>query len=98
MVAISEILPNINFPSTIGNEYGDIYESQFAQAKNSIQNRGQVEFFNKHMKQVIQLGKVAPKLWTKKLELTQGKWKFRLVKKVSQFTSNQLCLFVFLSK
>ena len=62
MVAISEIFPNINFPSTIGNEYGDIYESQFAAAKNSIQNTGQVEFFNKHMKQVIQLAKVAPKL------------------------------------
>ena len=62
LVAISELLPNINFPSTIGNEYGDIYEAQFAQAKNSIQNRGQIEFFNKHMKPVIQLGNVAPKL------------------------------------
>lgn len=52
-------------PSTIGNEYGDIYELQFETAKNSKLNHGIVpSFFETHMKPVMQMHKVThlPKL------------------------------------
>ena len=29
MVGLAEINPDMNFPTTIGNEYGDIYEAQY---------------------------------------------------------------------
>ena len=51
-------------PSTIGNEYGDIYEMQLDTARNSKLNKGIVpEFFETHMKPVMTMHKSpAPKL------------------------------------
>ena len=51
-------------PSTIGNEYGDIYEMQFETAKNSAMNKAIVpSFFETHMKPVMKMRKpIVPKL------------------------------------
>ena len=45
-----------NFPTTIGNEHGDIYEMQFETAKNSSLNQAIVpSLFETHMKPVMRL-------------------------------------------
>jgi len=45
-------------PSTIGNEYGDIYEMQFETARNSQLNKGiRPSFYETHMKPVMTMRK-----------------------------------------
>jgi len=63
MVGLAEINPDMNFPTTIGNEYGDIYESQFDTAVNSRLNSPNPlpELFRSHLKPVMQMIP-APKL------------------------------------
>lgn len=56
MIGLVELLPEMSKPSTIGNEYGDIYENQFETAKASSLNprNGEVpELFHTHMKPVM---------------------------------------------
>lgn len=66
MVPLIESFPksSIHTPSTIGNEFGDIYEMQFETAKNSRLNHGVVpSFFETHMKPVMTMRKpTVPKL------------------------------------
>ena len=66
MVSIVEMMPETSsfLPTTIGNEYGDIYEMQFETAQNSAMNKAIVpSFFETHMKPVMQMRKpVVPKL------------------------------------
>ena len=38
LVGLAEVVPDGQFPSTIGNKHGDIYELQFETAKNSHMN------------------------------------------------------------
>ena len=42
MIGLCELIPEANLPSTIGNEYGDIYETQFTTAQESRLNTGEV--------------------------------------------------------
>ena len=56
MIGLVELIPDTSHPSTIGNEYGDIYENQFETAKASPLNppRGEVpELYHSHMKPVM---------------------------------------------
>ena len=54
MIALCELCPEGNMPSTIGNEYGDIYETQFNVAQESRLNTGEVpELYHTHMKPVM---------------------------------------------
>ena len=55
MIGLCELVPEGNFPSSIGNEYGDIYETQFAVAQESRMNTpGEVpDFYHTHMKPVM---------------------------------------------
>lgn len=66
MIGLAELLPDGSQPSTIGNEYGDIYENQFDMAKASpLNNEGKAEvrnFFQTHMKPVMNIGKSIAKL------------------------------------
>ena len=65
MIGLVELLPEASHPSTIGNEYGDIYENQFDTAINSRMNNssGQVpELYHTHIKPVMKLGKQIAKL------------------------------------
>ena len=56
MIGLSELVPAANMPSTIGNEYGDIYECQFETAKNSSLNTGTVpDMYYSHIKPVMQM-------------------------------------------
>lgn len=56
MIGLCELIPEGNYPSTIGNKYGDIYENQFDTAKNSALNTGQVpEIYYTHIKPVMQM-------------------------------------------
>ena len=60
MIGLVELLPDQSHPSTIGNEYGDIYENQLETAKASPMNSqtGAVpELYHTHMKPVMKLGK-----------------------------------------
>ena len=63
MVGLAEIHPNLNFPTTIGNEYGDIYEMQYDAAVNSRLNKPEVlpELYRTHMRPVMKMVP-APKL------------------------------------
>lgn len=51
-------------PSTIGNEFGDIYEMQFETARASSMNKAIVpDFYETHMKPVMHMRKpIVPKL------------------------------------
>ena len=66
MIAICESGPSYmkHIPSTIGNEYGDIYEQQFETARNSRMNSPIVpSLFETHMKPVMTMRKPqVPKL------------------------------------
>ena len=65
MLGLVELLPDVSHPSTIGNEYGDIYENQFETAKAALLNsqNGEVpELYHTHMKPVMLLGKQMAKL------------------------------------
>lgn len=65
MIGLAEVIPEGAQPSTIGNEYGDIYENQFETAINSRLNspNGQVpELYHTHIKPVMKLGKTIAKL------------------------------------
>ena len=42
MIGLAEIVPDTNFPSTIGNAHGDIYEAQFEHAKVSHKNDARI--------------------------------------------------------
>ena len=58
MVPLIESFPESSrfLPSTIGNEYGDIYEMQFETARASRLNKGIVpSFFETHMKPVMRM-------------------------------------------
>lgn len=56
MVSIAELLPDASIPSTIGNEYGDIYENQYETAKNSRLNTGETpEYYHTHIKPLMQM-------------------------------------------
>ena len=63
MIPLSELVPDANWPSTIGNAHGDIYETQFETAVNSRMNyrggKGVPEVYYSHMRPVIQAGKEA---------------------------------------
>ena len=63
MVGLAEISPDMNFPTTIGNEYGDIYEAQFECATGSRLNSPDPlpELYRSHLKPVMQM-MPAPKL------------------------------------
>ena len=64
MMGLAEIHPeSVNFPSTIGNKYGDIYELQYDQAVNSSLNKPDVvpELYRTVMKPVMKMVP-APKL------------------------------------
>ena len=61
MVPLAELNPESSTPSTIGNEYGDIYELQLQTAKNTRLNTGKVpQLYHTHIKPVMQM--VPPKL------------------------------------
>jgi len=65
MIGLVELLPDTSQPSTIGNMYGDIYENQFETAKASNlnkENSGVREFYQTHMKPVLNQGKAIAKL------------------------------------
>lgn len=56
MIGLCELVPEGYFPSSIGNEYGDIYETQFSLAQESRLNTGEVpEFYHTHMKPVMKM-------------------------------------------
>lgn len=56
MIGLCELIPEGNLPSTIGNEYGDIYETQFATAQESRLNTGVVpELYYTHMRPVMDM-------------------------------------------
>ena len=62
MVPLAELIPDFDEPSTIGNYYGDIYESQFETAQNSRLNTGTVpDLIFTHVKPTMALNP-APKL------------------------------------
>ena len=65
MIGVVELLPDGAQPTTIGNEYGDIYENQYETAKASALNpkNGEVpELYHSHMKPVMKLGAAVAKL------------------------------------
>ena len=65
MLGLVELFPDVSHPSTIGNEYGDIYENQFETAKATPMNppTGEVpELYHTHMKPVMMLNKQTAKL------------------------------------
>ncbi len=60
MIGLCEILPFGSHPTTIGNEYGDIYENQFETAKKGRLNvlPGDVpQLFHTHIREVKSIGK-----------------------------------------
>lgn len=62
MIGVAELMPEGSYVSTIGNKYGDIYETQFEVAKASRMNTGSVpDLFYTHIKPVMQM-MPAPKL------------------------------------
>lgn len=68
MLGLAELLPESGIPpSTIGNEFGDIYENQFETAKASRLNSASpghiTDLYHTHMKPVMELGaKIIAKL------------------------------------
>ena len=66
MIGLLEYCPELekSLASTIGNEYGDIYEKQLEVAKASKLNENEIPpFYNTLMKPTM--GMRAPKMWTK---------------------------------
>jgi len=62
MIGLCELAPEGSIPTTVGNKYGDIYETQYEVAKKSKFNTGEVpELYYTHMKPVMQMVP-APKL------------------------------------
>ena len=96
MISLVECFPEqFRFiPTTIGNEYGDIYEMQFETARASKLNHAIVpKFYQTHMKPVMNMRKVqVPKLWEKikvSNEDIPGKWSnYDFIKKFNFYFKN----------
>ena len=58
MVGLAELIPDGNYPTLIGNKYGDIYEAQFKNAKTTrLNDYSPVDFYKNHMKPTMDIGK-----------------------------------------
>lgn len=60
MIGLCEIPPFGSHPTTIGNEYGDIYESQFETAQKgrlNVQPGDVPQLYHTHIREVVSIGK-----------------------------------------
>ena len=56
VIALAELSPEGGVPTTIGNEYGDIYENQFEVARASRMNKGHVpKYYQTHIKPLMNM-------------------------------------------
>ena len=63
MIALAELAPECSYPTTIGNEYGDIYEHQYETARKSRLNTGKVpDLVHSHIKPTMAANPLRAKL------------------------------------